>query len=223
MSPVTPRPLLAQFHAILPAVMLAVLSLIVGACSSGEDGARISELEAQVTRLEADLESARAAIATDSATPAPGVPLDTEPVTRFGFTLTVPSGVPIVEAGTADPDPTAAAGQITTSDGSVVVSLLWATADLTPEEAVIGAFDLLRAAAADRTLHPTNQGVLSVDDRVGAFGAFQVQDSDAVEAVGIVGGWSCDERSFALTILGADVDAVEDAFAGLIEGFACDG
>ncbi len=214
-----PRRTWRRFVPLLVAAIMFGLSAT--ACTSGDESDRVRDLEAQIAALEADLEAARSAASPDGGTSTPVATPAPHRIDTFGFVFTVPSGVMPETAGTSGPEATAAAGQITAADGSVSASLLWATASLTPEEAVVGAFDLLRAAASDLVLQPTNQGAFEVDGQPGAFGAFQVQEAGSVQSVGIVGGWSCGERSFALTVLGADVATVEQAFAALVESFSC--
>lgn len=208
----------------IPFVLLAgaiLVGLVMSACTSGDDSDRVRDLEARIATLEADLDAARAAAPAAGDAAAPAAPPATERIDGFGFALAVPADVQFQAVGTSGSEATEEAGQVAASDGSVSMSLLWATATLTPEETVVGAFDLLRAAAADLLLQPTNQGAMTVDGQVGAFGTFQAQEAGAVRSVGIVGGWSCGARSFALTVLGVEVATVEQAFAGLVEGFSC--
>lgn len=206
--------------------------LITGACTGGTDDDRVSELEAEVASLEEQLAAAQAQLggAGDSTSPPQGAPTvapttgdATVTMTEFGFTLAVPSGLEVASAGIeGDAEPSATAGQISAADGQVAVVLLWTSAETSAEEAVAGAFELVRAASTELDFAPTNQGPLTLVDTDGAFGAFQVE-RDGVEAgVGIVGGWRCESRVFSLTVLGADAAAVESAFAGLVGGFGCE-
>lgn len=205
--------------------------LLASACSGGGDDERVSELEAQVASLQAQLATAQAEAnaagshtsTSDATSVTPAPPEAVEPMTDFGFTLAVPTGLEVTTAGVGgNAAASADAGEASASDGQVAVVLVWSTDPATPEEAVAGAFELVRAASTDLDFVPTNQGDLAVSHTDGAFGAFQAE-RDGIEAgVGIVGGWRCDARVFSLTVLGTDAVAVESAFAGLVGGFGCE-
>lgn len=202
----------------VPLAMFVLLASSALACSGGEDTKsqdRIKELEQQVTTLKQQVEDAK------KAAPPAATAVATKQVKDYGFTLTVPQEINLTASGTSAKDATKDAGQLAATSGNSSMVLVWTNQSLTAQEAVAGGFELLSASSTGYALQPTNQGEITVAGTKGAFGAFQVQKSNTMVGVGIVGGWRCENRTFSLTVLGPDIATVERSFAGLTGTFVC--
>lgn len=202
--------------------VLLVGAAVVGLACSGGDGAsadRVKELEAEVASLQQQLADARAASAGEAT--ATAVAPAVKEIADYGFSITVPADLDVTTAGTREAQASTAAGQMTADDGNVSMVLVWSDSGLSPQEAVVGAYEVLVAASTGFTLTPASEGDLAVSGDQGAFGAFTVGRDGQTVGFGIAGGWSCTGRTFSLTVLGADSALVEQAFAGLTGYFRC--
>ena len=230
-------------------VMTACLSaMILAGCSSGEDSdasPKIEELTKQVEALNnmtgsdaspkieeltKQVEALNKAIVINSdgigrfATPTP-VPI--EDYNQYGFGLPVPSNLEIMAVGLTDPDASNDNGSLLATAGGTSLFLVWSTVapPLTPAESVIGAFEVLESLTGV-TFEPQGAGEgLTVDSQPGSYATVVTRDAQAeIEGVGIIGGWICpnDERSYAITVTGRDLDPVQQSFVYLTNGFRCE-
>jgi len=191
--------------------------------TTSDDSLKIEELTKQIEALN------KAIVINDDgigrfATPTP-VPLTD--YNEYGFGLPVPSNLEIRTAGLTDPDASNDNGSLLATAGGTSLFLVWSTVDppLTPEESVIGAFQVLQSlTGVVFEADGAGQG-LTVDNQPGSYATFVTRDAqDEIEGVGIIGGWICpnDERSYAITVTGRDLEPVQQSFVYLTNGFRCE-
>ena len=191
--------------------------------TGSEASLKIEELTKQVEALN------KAIVINDDgigrfATPTP-VPLTD--YNEYGFGLPVPSNLEIRTAGLTDPDASNDNGSLLATAGGTSLFLVWSTVDppLTPEESVIGAFQVLQSlTGVVFEADGAGQG-LTVDNQPGSYATFVTRDAqEEIEGVGIIGGWICpnDDRSYAITVTGRDREPVQQSFVYLTNGFRCE-
>lgn len=230
-------------------IMTACLSaLILAGCSSEEDSDTSKKLEELTKQAEAlnnttgsdaspkfeELtkqveELSKAIVINDNgigrfATPT-AVPLTD--YNQYGFGLPVPSNLEIKAAGLIGPDASKDNGSLLATAGGTSMFLAWSTAvpPLTPEESVIGAFQVLESLTGVAFEAQGAGRGLTVDSQPGSYATFVTRDAqEEIEGVGIIGGWICpnDERSYAITVTGRDMDPVQQSFIYLTNGFRCE-
>jgi outer membrane murein-binding lipoprotein Lpp len=230
-------------------VVTACLSaVIIAGCSSGEDSdasRKIEELTKQVEALnnttESDaspkieelakqVEALNKAIVINAdgigrfATPTPVPIID---YNQYGFGLPVPSNLEVRAAGLTGPDASNDNGSLLATAGGTSLFLVWSTAvpPLTPEESVIGGFQMLQSLTGVAFEAQGAGAGLTVDSQPGSYATFVTRDAqEEIEGVGIIGGWICpnDERSYAITVTGRDLEPVQQSFVYLTNGFRCE-
>ncbi len=207
-------------------VSLLVSMFVLAGCSmvgGSGDSKKIEELTKQVQILnKAIIVGADGTGRFATATPVPIAEYK-----EYGFGLPVPSNVRITASGVASKDATKDSGSILAASGGTSLMLVWnkATPPLTPQESVIGAFNVLESITqAKFEVAGAGQG-LSVDNQPGSYGTFVTRGANKdVEGVGIIGGWNCpnDKRSYAITVTGKDLAPVQQSFVYLTNGFHCE-
>jgi len=191
--------------------------------TTSDDSLKIEELTKQIEALN------KAIVINDDgigrfATPTP-VPLTD--YDEYGFGLPVPSNLEIRAAGLTGPDASNDNGSLLATAGGTSLFLVWSTVDppLTPEESVIGAFQVLQSlTGVVFEADGAGQG-LTVDNQPGSYATFVTRDAqEEIEGVGIIGGWICpnDDRSYAITVTGRDREPVQQSFVYLTNGFRCE-
>jgi hypothetical protein len=227
-------------------VVTACLSaMILVGCSSGEDSDAPAvpppssntttsdaslKLEEKIEELTKQVEALnRAVVINDDgigrfATPTP-VPI--EEYDAYGFGLPVPLNVEINAAGLTEPDASEENGILLATAGGTTIFLLWSSPvpPLTPEESVIAGFEVGQALA-EVVFEPQDAGGgLMVDSQPGSYASFVTRNAEEeTEGVGLIGGWICpnDERSYAITVTGRDLETVQQSFVYLTNGFRCE-
>lgn len=198
------------------AVALAlVASVFLVACGdTSKDKKDVTALGEQLATLKQQVDALQAIV---NPTPVP-----TEAFADFGFTFPVPSTLAIEVAGIGTDPASPKAGQLAANAGGVSMVLIWTSEDLTPEQAVQGSFQVLQASTPNLVFQAVNQGVITVDKQVGAFGAFSAFNGQQTAGIGLIAGWSCGAGpTFALTVVGQDLASIESSFNGLTSGFSC--
>jgi len=157
-----------------------------------------------------------------TATPVPIIDYD-----KFGFVIPFPATVEPVASGIGGGDASEESGTLLASAGGVSLLMTWITTDppLTPQESVLGAFELVSAATGSN-FQVTGAGAegLEVDSQQASYATFAAYDADgAVDGVAVIGGWICESsaRSYALTVTGGDLDAVSGSFFYFADSFRC--
>tara|TARA_B100000700_G_scaffold329681_1_gene452346 strand:+ start:2061 stop:2828 length:768 start_codon:yes stop_codon:yes gene_type:complete len=183
----------------------------------------VSDLSAQVASLQSlflQNEDGSAGFATP--TPIPIVDFS-----DFGFTLPFPATVEPIVTGLAGGDASEKSGSLLASSGGVSLLLIWQTLDppLTPQESVVGGFDILRATTgADFQVLGAGSDALQVDGQVASYGSFAAVDATGeTEAVGVIGGWVCEGSgsSYAMVLTGASLEPVQASFFYFADAFKC--
>jgi hypothetical protein len=223
-------------------VMTACLSaMILAGCSSGEDSdasavvppstnTTASDASLRIEELTKQVEALNKAIVINDdgfgrfATPTP-VPVAT--YDQYGFGLPVPSNLEIRAAGLTGPDASEDNGSLLATAGGISLFLVWSTAvpPLTPQESVIGGFEMLQSLTGVAFEAQGADEGLTVDNQPGSYATFVTRDAqEEIEGVGIIGGWICpnDERSYAITVTGGDMEPVQQSFIYLTNGFQCE-
>ena len=145
----------------------------------------------------------------------------------FGFTLPFPATVEPIVTGLAGGDASEKSGSLLASSGGVSLLLIWQTLDppLTPQESVVGGFDILRATTgADFQVLGAGSDALQVDGQVASYGSFAAVDAaGATEAVGVIGGWVCEGSgsSYAMVLTGESLEPVQGSFFYFADAFKC--
>ncbi|RJQ10895.1 MAG: hypothetical protein C4558_04040 [Dehalococcoidia bacterium] len=207
--------------------LTALLSVaILAGCSkdkSSDDSQKIEELTKQVEAL-------NKAIVIDAdgnvrlATPTPVAIAEYK---QYGFGLPVPSTVKVTAAGVTGKDASNDNGSVLASSGGTSLFLVWnkVSPPLTPQESVVGAFNVLQSLTqAKFEAMGAGQG-LTVDNQPGAYGTFVTRDvRGTIDGVGVIGGWVCpnDKRSYAMTVTGKELEPVQQSFVYLTNGFRCE-
>jgi outer membrane murein-binding lipoprotein Lpp len=230
-------------------IMMACFSaLFLAGCSSGENSDASSKIEELTKQVEAlnkaivinasskieeltkQVEALNKAIVINAdgigrfATPTP-VPLTD--YNQYGFGLPVPSNLEIGVTGLTGPDASKDNGSLLATAGGISLFLVWSTVDppLTPAESVIGGFQMLQELTGVAFEAQGAGEGLTVDSQPGSYATFMTRDAqDEIEGVGIIGGWICpnDERSYAITVTGRDLEPVQQSFVYLTNGFRCE-
>ena len=88
---------------------------------------------------------------------------------------------------------------------------------------VSGTYDLLRDNQPGLTFETLKDSELTVDGEAGLFLGFKAVDGSDAASGGLIGAWSCrtSQRSFTLTLTGADAAVVQVRFDGLLDNFKC--
>ncbi len=144
----------------------------------------------------------------------------------YGFGLPVPSNVEVTAAGVTGPEASEDNGSVLASAGGTSLMLVWRSVDppLTPQESVVGAFNVLESLTQSKFEAQGAGAGLTVDSQPSSYGTFVTRDtSGEVAGVGLIGGWVCpnDQRSYAMTVTGAELDSVQQSFVYLANGFRC--
>ena len=157
-----------------------------------------------------------------TATPVPIINYD-----KFGFVIPFPATVEPVASGIGGGEASEESGTLLASAGGVSLLMTWITTDppLTPQESVLGAFELVSAATGSN-FQVTGAGAegLEVDGEQASYATFAAYDTDGgVDGVAVIGGWICQSsaRSYALTVTGGDLDAVSGSFFYFADSFRC--
>jgi outer membrane murein-binding lipoprotein Lpp len=218
----------------LVALLLGATIVLGTACSSHPatttSDAGTQELAAKVDALSAKIDQLDQAIVIDSdgfasfATPTP-VPI--VEYHDYGFGLPMPQNVKVTATGLSGNDATQESGSLLASASGTSVMLVWTNPSppLSPQESVVGAFDVLQSLTQVSFEAQGAGQDLTVDSQPGAYGTFVSRDAaGAVDGVGIIGGWVCpnDQRSYAMTVTGKTLDAVQQSFVYLSNGFQCE-
>ncbi|MBM4411482.1 MAG: hypothetical protein FJ037_09245 [Chloroflexi bacterium] len=209
-------------------VLLAIASAAVVAlagCSGGDD-----ETKKQVEKLTTQVEALNKAIVIDKngiarfATPTPVAIAEYK---DYGFGLPVPSNVKLTAAGLSGKDASRDGGSVLATSGGTSLLLVWnkVTPPLSSQESVVGAFNVLQSLTqAKFEAMGAGQG-LTVDSQPGSYGTFVTRDTrGTIDGVGIIGGWVCpnDQRSYAITVTGKELEPVQQSFVYLTNGFRCE-
>ena len=214
--------------------LTACLSVaVLAGCSdekSPDDSKKVEELTTQLEALTREVEALNKAIVIDAdgnvrlATP---TPVAIAEYNQYGFGLPVPSNVEVKAAGVTVPDVSNDNGSVLVSSGGIGLLLVWnkVAPPLTPQESVVGAFNVLQSLTQTRFEAMGAGEGLTVDNQPGSYGTFVTRDAGGtIDGVGIIGGWVCpnDERSYAMTVTGKDLEPVQQSFVHLTNGFRCE-
>ena len=192
------------------------------ACSSSDNSKEVKDLQQKVDAL------TKAIVVNDdgSARFVVAAPVAVVTYKDYGFGLPMPQSVKVTAAGLNGKDANKDSGSVVASSGGTSLLLVWTKADppLSPEESVNGAFNVMQRLTQQQ-FEPAGSGQgLKVDSQSGAFGTFVARDTVGnIAGVGVIGGWVCpkDNRSFALTVTGQQLDPVKQSFVYLTDGFKC--
>lgn len=211
----------------LTLLLTACLSVVVLAgCSKAKDSGDSKKLDELTKQVEA-LNKAIVIDANGVARLATPTPVSITDYKQYGFGLPVPANVKITAAGLTGQDATNDSGSVLASSGGTSLFLVWnkATPPLTPQESVVGAFEVLQSLTqAKFEAMGAGQG-LTVDNQPGSYGTFVTRDvKGTIDGVGIIGGWVCpnDKRSYAMTVTGKSLEPVQQSFVYLTNGFRCE-
>ncbi len=211
----------------LTLLLTACLSVVVFAgCSKAKDSGDSKKIDELAKQVEA-LNKAIVIDANGVAHLATATPVPITDYKQYGFGLPMPANVKVTAAGLTGKDATNDSGSVLASSGGTSLFLVWnkATPPLTPQESVVGAFEVLQSLTqAKFEAMGAGQG-LTVDNQPGSYGTFVTRDvKGTIDGVGIIGGWVCpnDKRSYAMTVTGKDLEPVQQSFVYLTNGFRCE-
>ena len=108
--------------------------------------------------------------------------------------------------------------------GSSVVLYWLPSLDITPEDLLGAAYQLLTNSQPENDFMIIGEGDLDLSDTKGKYGAFVISDEQGDESGGgIIGAWTChtNKTNFAATVLSVDATVLQIRFDKLVTGFEC--
>ena len=225
-SSASERPVSAEDIASIKSDLSAIKSDIAD-LKSASNVAALQEDLSEIAKKSDELQNLFLKLPDGSAQFATATPVPIIDYNEFGFSIPFPATVEPVASGIGGGEASEESGTLLASAGGVSLLMTWITADppLTPEESVLGAFELISAATGS-SFQVTGAGAegLEVDGQTASYATFAAYDSEGtVDGIAVIGGWICEStaRSYALTVTGDDLDAVSGSFFYFADSFRC--
>ena len=110
--------------------------------------------------------------------------------------------------------------------GSSVVLYWLPSLDITPEDLLAAAYQLLTNSQPENNFIIIGEGDLQLPNTAGKYGAFLISGEQSKESGGgLIGAWTCsiNKTDFVVTVLSVDATVLQIRFDKLVNGFECTG